>query len=396
LKGEIKNMASPFMKMVQWEITQLVGQGLREKVEKILEPADIKINGGRPWDIQVHDPRWFVRVLSGGSLALGESYMDGWWECGALDELFNRVLRVGLDEYEASGLKMFLLKGASKFLNRQSQDRAFEVGKRHYDSGNDLFKTMLDRRMIYTCGYWESAKNLDEAQKAKLDLVCRKLGLKPGQKILDIGCGWGGFMKYAAMKYKVECVGVTVSKAQHEMGQQLYRAFPPVKIKLEDYRNISGEFDHIVSLGMFEHVGYKNYRVYMEKAHSCLKKGGNFLLQTIGSNRSVNHCDPWFDKYIFPNGQLPSIHQIGESIEGLFVMEDWHNFGTDYDKTLRAWFDNFDRARRKLSKRYDERFYRMWRYYLLGLAGGFRARKNQLWQIVLSKGGSQGGYRSIR
>ena len=254
---------------------------------------------------------------------------------------------------------------------------------------------MLDKRLTYTCGYWKNAKDLNEAQEAKLDLVCRKIGLKRGQSVLDIGSGWGSFIGYAAEKYGASAVGLTVSKEQKELANELYDNLP-VEIRLQDYRDINEKFDHVVSLGMFEHVGYKNYRTYMEVVHGVLKSDGIFLLHTIGGNKSVFSSDPWFHKHIFPNSMLPSIKQIGQSIEGLFVMEDWHNFSADYDKTLMAWHKNFEDNWDKIKSNYDDRFYRMWRYYLLSFAGSFRARKNQLWQIVLSKKGIAGGYKSIR
>ena len=371
---------------------------LKEKSQQILANADIQINGGRPWDIAVHDERFYRRVLSQGSLGLGESYMDGWWDAGHLDEFFTKVLRMRLDR-RISQTKRILQTIASVLFNKQSLKKAFEVGKRHYDIGNDLYTAMLDKRLTYTCGYWSGhppASGLDEAQEQKLDLVCRKLKLQPGQKILDIGCGWGSFAKYAAEKYGVSVTGITVSKEQAALARTLCTGLS-VEIILEDYRKISGTFDHIVSLGMFEHVGYKNYRTYMKVASRHLKDGGLFLLHTIGGNETTLIGDPWFDKYIFPNGMLPSIRQIGEAIEGLFVMEDWHNFGVDYNKTLMAWFANFDAAWPRLKGKYGDRFYRMWKYYLLCMAGAFRSRaNNQLWQIVLSKNGVNGGYQSVR
>jgi cyclopropane-fatty-acyl-phospholipid synthase len=251
---------------------------------------------------------------------------------------------------------------------------------------------MLDKRMVYTCGYWKDAKTLDEAQEAKLDLTCKKLNLKPGMKVLDIGCGWGSFAKYAAEKYKVKVVGITVSKEQAVLAKALCKGLP-IEIRLQDYRDLNEKFDRIVSLGMFEHVGYKNYKTYMKVVHRCLKDDGLFLLHTIGGNKSVKSTDPWIDKYIFPNSMLPSIKQMGDAIEDYFVMEDWHNFSADYDKTLMAWYNNFENSWNKLKDDYDERFHRMWRYYLLACAGTFRARKSQLWQIVLSKDGIKEGYR---
>ncbi len=366
----------------------------KEKIRKVLKEVDIEINGKRPWDIQVHDERLYTSVVLRGSIGLGEAYMDGWWDAEKLDEFFLRILRSNIQlEQKAPGQDIFHF--LSNLFNRQTVEKSFEVGERHYDIGNDLYKVMLDKRMTYTCGYWEGAKNLDEAQEKKLDLVCRKLGLKPGQKILDIGCGWGSFAKFAAEKYGVHVTGITVSKEQVALGKEMCKGLP-VEIIFSDYRNIEGKFDHIVSLGMFEHVGHKNYKTFMKVVHEHLKDDGLFLLHTIGGNFSGIDIDPWFDKYIFPNGILPEIQHMANSIKHLFVMEDWHNFGAYYDLTLMAWFSNFEKAWPELSKKYSKRFFRMWKYYLLSLAGGFRARNTQLWQIVFSKKGIIGGYKSIR
>jgi cyclopropane-fatty-acyl-phospholipid synthase len=363
-------------------------------IEQMLDRADIRIDGERPWDIRIHNPAVFGRILAQGSLGLGESYMEGWWDCEALDEFFARILkaRKGFHPKLNFGLLISALK--SKFLNRQTKILSMGEGKKHYEIGNDLYRRMLDKRMIYTCGYWDVAANLDDAQEAKLDLTCRKLRLEPGMRVLDIGCGWGGFGKFAAERYGVKVVGITVAENQVELGRENCRGLP-VEIQLRDYRDMHETFDRVVSLGMFEHVGYKNYRDYMSVASRCLKDGGFFLLHTVGDNRSEFEFDPWMDKYIFPNAHLPSIAQIGAALEGIFVMEDWHNLSTDYDKTLCAWHANFQAHWPELSKSYDETFRRMWRYYLLQCAGGFRVRKNQLWQIVLSKN-FMGKYRSVR
>jgi len=360
-------------------------------ITSLLEKADIKVGGTRPWDIRIHDARMPERLLAQGNLGLGEAYMDGHWECDRLDEFFTRVLRAHLDEQiDPARLVFHALR--ARLLNRQTVRRAWKVGEQHYDIGNAFYEAMLDRRMTYTCGYWSGgAKTLDEAQEQKLDMICRKLGLQPGMRLLDIGCGWGSLMQFAAERYGVSCVGVTISKEQAELGAERCKGLP-VEFRLQDYRMLDERFDRIASVGMFEHVGPKNYRAYMEVAHRCLADEGLFLLHTIGKNRRGTSPDPWIDKYIFPNGELPTIGQIADASGGLFVTEDLHNFGADYDRTLMAWHANFEAAWPRFADSMGERFYRMWRYYLLSCAGAFRARDIQLWQWVLSKNGVQGGY----
>lgn len=357
----------------------------------LLGKAAIQINGSHPWDMQLKTPGVPERAFSKGNLGLGEAYMDGAWDAEELDEFFARLLRTRLTE-QIRPLRLLGHVLSAKLLNRQDMKRAKQVGEVHYDLGNDFYAAMLDSRMTYTCGYWASATTLEQAQKAKLDLVCRKLQLKPGMRVLDIGCGWGSFMAYAAENYGVECVGVSISKEQVAWAQQRYTTLP-LEFRLQDYREVNEPFDAIASIGMFEHVGRKNYRTYMEVAHRCLNRDGLFLLHTIGKNLRNSAPDPWIDKYIFPNGDLPSIGQIGDAVDELFVVEDLHNFGADYDKTLMAWFRNFDAAWPRFEPELGARFYRMWRYYLLSCAGAFRARDIQLWQWVLSKEGVRNGYR---
>jgi cyclopropane-fatty-acyl-phospholipid synthase len=367
----------------------------RDFAEEILDSAGIGINGKNPWDIQVRDPRFFRRAIAEGQLGVGESYMDGWWDVPQLDEFINRVLRARVEEKLRHSWSAGLQVAMTAVVNLQSKSRAFVIGKRHYDLGNELFIRMLDKRMNYSCAYWDDADSLDEAQEKKLDLICRKLCLRSGMRVLDIGCGWGAFGKFAAERYGVSVTGLTVSRQQVELGRKLCEGLP-VEFQLLDYRDVAGTFDRIVSVGMIEHVGYRNYRTYFEVAHRCLTDDGLFLLHTIGGNRSSKSINAWTHKYIFPNGMLPSVAQIGKAIEGLFVMEDWHSFGPHYDKTLMAWYRNFDANWPSLKDHFDDRFYRMWKYYLVSSAGAFRARYNQLWQIVLSKGRLPGGYESFR
>lgn len=363
---------------------------LHQLISELLEQAGITINGTRPWDIQLLAPGVIERAFAQGNLGLGEAYMDGEWDVEQLDEFFCRLLR-GRVAQHAKPHKLIFHALRSRLLNRQNVKRAWQVGEMHYDLGNDFYAAMLDPRMTYTCGYWKNADNLAQAQEAKLDLICRKLQLQPGMRVLDIGCGWGSFMGYAAEHYHVHCVGVTISKEQVKWAQERYRGLP-LEFRLQDYRDLDENFDRIVSVGMFEHVGHKNYRTYMKVAHRCLNDDGLFLLHTIGKNRRTTP-DPWLDRYIFPNGELPAISQIDEALEDYFIVEDVHNFGADYDKTLMAWHDNVMNAWPDFSDRLGERFLRMWRYYLLSCAGAFRARNIQLWQWVLSKQGIPGGYR---
>jgi cyclopropane-fatty-acyl-phospholipid synthase len=365
----------------------------KKSAEKIFETLDIRTNGDRPWDIRIHNPNFYERVLTGGSLALGESYMDGWWDCRALDQFFDRILQYRIDKKLRTNIKLFLrVLFKVKIMNAQSKSRAYVIGKRHYDIGNNFFSIMLDKGLNYSCGYWKKAKTLDNAQEAKLELICQKIGLKPGMKVLDVGCGWGGFAKYAAEKFGVSVYGITVSQKQVKFANKVCQGLN-VKIEQKDYRELKEKFDRIISIGMFEHVGYKNYGIFMKVIHRCLKADGLFLLHTIAGNTSVNSTDPWIDKYIFPNSMLPSAKQITSAVEGLFVLEDWHSFGQYYDKTLMAWYKNFTKNWPRIKDIYDKRFYRMWTYYLLSCAGSFRSRRNQLWQIVFSKNGIKGGYR---
>ncbi len=366
----------------------------RTRIEAVLAGAGIAINGPSRTDLHVHDDRLYSRALAHGSLGFGEAYMDGWWDTDDLDGLLFKIVDARLDQ-RFGGIEDAWLFVKARLLNLQRGRRAYVIGERHYDLGNDLFEAMLGQRLVYSCGYWKDAANLDSAQDAKLDLVSRKLGLQPGMRILDVGCGWGEALKFAAERYGISGVGVTVSHEQAAYARELCRGLP-IEIRVQDYREVHETFDRVFSIGMFEHVGVKNYRTYFEVTRRCLREGGIALLHCIGSNVSSNHTDPWIAKYIFPNSMVPSAEQISNAAEGLFVTEDWHNFGADYDRTLMAWRDNFDAAWPRLAEKYGERFRRMWRYYLSGSAAVFRARQDQLWQLVLSPDGIPGGYRAPR
>lgn len=367
----------------------------KQAITQLLEKADVKIGGNRAWDIKVHNDNFYTRLIKQGEVGGGESYMAGEWDCDDIDQLMVKLISSHIPEQLKKDSALMRRLFQAKVTSYTKKSKAFEVGEKHYDTGNDLFEAMLDKRMVYTCGYWKNAKNLDEAQEAKLDLICKKIGLKKGMRVLDIGGGWGSFAKFAAEKYGAEVVNITVSKEQVALANELCKGLP-VENRLQDYRDVNEQFDRIVSVGMFEHVNQPNYRLYFEVARRCLKDDGLFLLHTIGSNTPGSGGGGWINKYIFPNSMLPTTKQIAEGYEGLFVMEDWHNFGPDYDKTLMAWYENFEKAWPELKANYSETFYRMWKLYLLTCAGTFRSRNIQLWQIVFSKDGIPGGYESIR
>jgi cyclopropane-fatty-acyl-phospholipid synthase len=355
-------------------------------VRELFGLAGIEIGGTRPGDIVVKDPRFYERLLRDASIGLGESYMDGWWETDALDVMIDKIMRANLKQKVTGNWRLRALTVKAIVLNLQSRARAGASIEAHYDIGNDLYTRMLDKRMVYTCAYWKDAKDLEAAQEAKLDLVCRKVGLRPGMRVLDLGCGWGGFASWAAEKYGCTVLGVTLSKDQVALGNELWKHLP-VELRLCDYRDVTGTFDRVVSIGMMEHVGPRNHREMMQVIDRCLVDDGVALIHTIANNKSLRHGTPFIEKYIFPNAVAPSIAQIGRAMEGLFVLEDLHNIGPDYDPTLMAWWANFDRTYHEIADRYDERFYRMWKFYLLAAAGASRSRDGQLYQIVMTKTG---------
>lgn len=373
----------------------------RNRLADALAAAGVAIGGKRPWDVAVHNPRLAGRITRHGLVGLGDAYVDRWWDCPALDQLFDRLLRADIPSSFRSTPPAIVARIRETLFNPQRRGASTANIHAHYDLGNDLFRAMLDRRMVYSCALWDGAPTLDEAQEAKLDLICRKLCLEPGMRLLDIGCGWGGLARYAAEHHGCSVVGITLSPRQASVAEEQCRGLP-VKIRLQDYRTLwsPGAFDRVVSVGMFEHVGPKNHRAFMRTVDRCLAPGGLALLHFFATRRSwPNRVDSevlWVQRHIFPGMAVPSMAQVGRAADGLFVFEDLHNIGADYDATLMAWFDNFNRAWPDLSARYGEPFYRMWKYYLLSCAGAFRSRKYHVWQIVLSRKGVPGGYRQVR
>jgi cyclopropane-fatty-acyl-phospholipid synthase len=352
----------------------------------LLGRAGVTVGGDAPWDIQIHDDRVYPRVLRDGTMAVGEAYVEGWWDSPALDQMLERIIRARVDLELRDSWVLLAHAVRARIFNRQAV-RAFEVGERHYDVGNDLYDAMLGRRMMYTCAYFKDTDNLDAAQEAKLDLVCRKIGLRRGMRVLDLGCGWGGFAAFAAENYGASIVGYTVSREQVAWIKERYAALP-IDVRHDDYRKATGQFDAVVSIGLMEHVGPKNHRAYMEQAARCLLPGGIAFIHTIGGSRARTQIDPWFEKYIFPNAVIPALGQLATSMEEILVPEDIQNIGPHYDRTLMAWWANFDAAWPRLRDKYGERFYRMWKYYLLASAAEFRARHHNLYQIVATPVGT--------
>lgn len=359
-------------------------QNYKSVIHELLSSCGIAVNGSNPWDIRIHDERTYPRVFRDKSLGLGESYMDGWWDCAQIDELIHRLLIKRADRNLRDGLRLLVPAIQLFLLNCQTINRSKQVAERHYDLGNELFFTFLDSYNQYSCAYFNGTGDLEDAQKNKMELICKKLNLNKNDHVLDIGFGWGGLARYMAENYGCTVTGVNISQEQTRFAHEWCKSLP-VHVLRRDYREMQGVFDKIVSVGMFEHVGRKNYRIFMETAHRCLKDGGIFLLHTIGVNESARDTDPWMHKYIFPNGELPSVAQVTRAAEGLFVLEDFHNLGPHYEKTLLAWNRRFQSGWPQLEGKYGNRFKRMWEYYLLSCAGAFRARYMQIWQFVFTK-----------
>lgn len=369
----------------------------KELCERVLSAGDVRVNGDRPWDIQVHDGRFYDRVLAQGTLGLGESYMDGWWDCDALDEMTARALKAGGEQAIARNWTNALQVLKSRLLNLQTRRGARRVALRHYDIGDQLYMSFLDPYGQYTCAYFKDVPpgDLDRAQQAKMDLICRKIKLRPTDRVLDIGCGWGGLARWMAERHGCRVVGVNIADGQVAYARK-HTPSPAVEILRMDYRDLPaampGAFDKVVSVGMAEHVGRKNYRTYFDAVRRALRPDGLFLLQTCAQDASRGATDPWIDRYIFPGGEIPSPAQLSTAFDGRFVLEDWHSMGAHYDHTLMAWWRRFDGAWPRFRERYGDRFHRMFRYYMLSCAGAFRARQMQLHQVVLSPDGVRGGY----
>jgi cyclopropane-fatty-acyl-phospholipid synthase len=350
------------------------------RVRDLLARAGVAVDGGRPWDIRVANPAFYRRALDGGSLAVGEAYADGWWEAERLDEFFHRVFKAGLHERLAPSPWSGWRSLAGRLFGRRGRTHAPEA------LGSDVFRAMLGRRMSGACAYWKDARALDDADEAALELACRKLELKAGMSVLDMGSGWGAFARYAAERHGVSVVGVDISQERVQLARELCKGLP-VALRVQDYEEVRGRFDRVVSLGLMEHAGAGSCRAVMAAAARCLKADGVALIHTAARNRAAGPRERWPAAGVLLEDGAPALSRLAAAAEGLFVIEDVHNLGTHYAPTLLAWHENLARRWPGLSGRYGDRLYRTLTFGLLSTAGRFRARQGQLYQIVMTRPG---------
>jgi cyclopropane-fatty-acyl-phospholipid synthase len=372
-----------------------MGAIARKIVSDTFNRAGIRIDGSNPWDIRVNNERFFSQAMR-GSLGFGESYMDGDWDADELDTLFRRIMRMQVTRSSLVILNRVWHDARARLFNPQSRSGSLAIAETHYDLDHRLYEQFLGPYNQYTCCFFNKAKTLEAGEVEKLEMLCNKLDLGPDDRVLDIGCGWGGFAKYAAETRGCEVTGVSISKEQIAYARE-YTAGLPVKIIEADYRDLpemfgAQHFDKVLICGMLEHVGYKNYRRMMTIVHQVMKDDGRFLLHTIGNSQNTAIVDPWIEKYIFRNSMAPSIEQLARAFEGLLVVQDWENYGLYYAPTLAAWQKNFEDHWDEIAaidseRPFDERFRRMFNYYFLSCKAAFETEHIFLWHVVLTKKG---------
>lgn len=338
--------------------------------------------------IEVKHPGFYSRLLQGGSIAAGEAYMDGWWDSPDLTALMKLMalnLRA-LDKLEEQGSWLTkLLYKFSHWSNRNSEENSRKNIHAHYDLGNNLYEAFLDTNMLYSSALYNHADDsLEQAQINKMDRLCQQLELKPADHVVEIGTGWGAMAIYMAEQYGCQVTTTTISEEQHAYAEQKIKERgleDKITLLKEDYRNLTGTYDKLVSIEMIEAVGKQFLPSYIKVCESLLKSGGLMAIQaiTIADQRYdyySNNVD-FIQKYIFPGGFLPSVTSLTQATTKYsdLVARDLFDIGLDYAKTLNEWHLRFNRAESEVrSFGYDDRFVRMWRYYLSYCEGGFLAR----------------------
>lgn len=346
--------------------------------------------------LQVVDKSAWYDIITKQNLGIAESYMHGKVEID-LVPFFTTLLNgtaIGTRRKETSFVHVIDALNApmqlsARLFNQQTRERSTRVTKQHYDAGNDLYEVMLGPSMSYTCAYWRNANNLDEAQTAKFDLVRRKLELRPGMKVVDLGMGWGTAAAYMHQHGNVDVTGVSLSEEQVKWAQA-HLVKPGLRFIFSDYRDhcddpeYAGAYDRVYSIGMLEHVGFHNHWSFFKCIKKLLKPDGLAVVHTIGEPDPVPVMDPFLDTYIFPGAVIPALSGLTSAFENDFILEDFQNFGHDYSKTLAAWHINAQKFFEKNPGAYSQEFQRMWNYYLKICEVLFDLRINQLWHFVLS------------
>lgn len=377
----------------------------KSHVISFLEKAGIAIGGPNDFDIHVNDDRFYEMFFKDRTVGAGEAYTEGFWDVKDLKLLAEKIFLSGKLDHQYGFLNNLIYQ-----LNKaQGKLKALFDIKKTYDHNIELYRAMLDKRLLYTCAYWNnidySVANLDLAQEQKLELVCQKLGLHQqpkGQSILDYGCGFAGFAKYAHEKYGAKVVGITISKLQYKVAKEICKGLP-IEIRFQDYRDIpKGElYDHLVALGIIEHITVKNAREFILNAKSHLKnekyQDNRFVLHGMFTNGTEHRIDPWMEKYIFPGAEIFTFKHLFDMIHGVFYCQDFHPFGPDYSLTADAWYQRLEmNYGNLLPSEQNNEFMRTFEFYLKTASASFLTQRNNLMQMVLTHGPVINGLEPVR
>jgi len=381
------------MKEVFKNVVESIGEDQREAALKIHFWDDDTFHvGGKPAksELKLKSPTVIKRILKEGSLGFGEEYMHGNIDIkGDMQHLIRLGLSSGLDAPKLP-LQTKLAIATLRLQTGNTSSRSARNIQSHYDLGNDFYQLWLDRSMTYSCAYFrDESHSLEQAQHDKYEHICRKLHLNPGETLVDIGCGWGGMLIYAAKHYGIRGIGCTLSQQQYDFARAKIREDNlegQISVQLQDYRELRGQFDKFVSIGMFEHVGRKYHSTFMSKVKELLKPGGFGVLHCITKD-VPEKCDPWINKYIFPGGDIPVVNQVVQLLgSSNFILEDMENLRRHYAMTLRHWSERFEDVVSTVENKFDSRFTRMWRTYLNFSEAAFCTGNLHLHQFLFTRG----------